>query len=92
MTAEIKRLDLRLTAAQDTILRSAAALQGVSVRDYVLRHALEAAEMDLADRRVFVVDDAAWNELQALVSAKPRLAPRMTKLLSDPSVLDLPDP
>jgi uncharacterized protein (DUF1778 family) len=92
VTAEIERLDLRLTAAQDAILRSAAAHQGVSVRDYVLRHALEAAEMDLADRRVFVVDDAAWNELQALVSAKPRLPPRMTKLLSDPSVLDRPDP
>jgi len=46
--------------------------------------------MDLADRRVFVVDDAAWAELQALVSTQPELPLPMAKLLSNPSVLETP--
>ncbi len=90
MTRESEDLILRLTPTQDTILSSAAELRGESVSDHVLRHALEAAEMDVADRRVFVVDDAAWNELRALVSGPPRLPTAMAKLLSDPSVLDPP--
>lgn len=44
--------------------------------------------MDLADRRVFVVGDAAWSELQALLSSRPTLPPAMMDLLSSPSVLD----
>jgi uncharacterized protein (DUF1778 family) len=88
-----ERLNLRLTPVQDAVLRRAAAARGESIGDYVLRHAVEAAEMDLADRRVFVVDDAAWAELQALVSAQPSGLPeRMARLLSSPSVLEATEP
>jgi uncharacterized protein (DUF1778 family) len=88
MAVKTERLNLRLTPGQDAILRRAAEARGESTSDYVLRHAVEAAEMDLADRRVFIVDDAAWTELQTLVSAPPRLPPQMTKLLSSSSVLE----
>jgi uncharacterized protein (DUF1778 family) len=46
--------------------------------------------MELADRRVFVVDDVAWTELQALLSEPPTLPPAMVKLLTNPSVLEPP--
>jgi uncharacterized protein (DUF1778 family) len=88
MAVKTERLNLRLTPAQDAVLRRAAEARGESASDYVLRHAVEAAEMDLADRRVFMVDDSAWSELQALVSAPPRLPPQMAKLLSSSSVLE----
>ncbi len=88
MAVKTERLNLRLTPAQDAVLRRAAEARGESTSDYVLRHAVEAAEMDLADRRVFMVDDAAWTELQALISAPPRLPPQMAKLLSSSSVLE----
>lgn len=90
MATRTERLNIRLTNAQDSVLRSAAEARGESVSDYVLRHAVEAAEMDLADRRVFVVDDAAWNELQAVISATPAMPSEMLKLLSNPSVLEPP--
>ena len=90
MATKSERLSLRLTPAQDVVLRTAADARGESTSDYVLRHAVEAAEMDLADRRVFVVDDTAWTELQQLISAQPDLPLPMAKLLSNPSVLDLP--
>jgi uncharacterized protein (DUF1778 family) len=58
--------------------------------DVIVRHAVEAAEMELADRRVFVIDDAAWTQLQDLLSAPPSPSEAMVKLLSNPSVLERP--
>ena len=90
MASKTERLSLRLTPEQDAVLRRAAEARGESANDFVLRHAVEAAEMELADRRVFVVDDAAWGELQDLLSAPPALPEAMVKLLSNPSVLERP--
>lgn len=88
MAAKTERLNLRLTPAQDALLRRAAEARGESAGEHVLRNALEAAEVDLADRRVFVVDAAAWTELQALLSAPAALPLPMGRLLSNPSVLE----
>jgi uncharacterized protein (DUF1778 family) len=90
MTSKTERLSLRLTPDQDAVLRRAAEARGESTNEYVLRHAVEAAEMELADRRVFIADDAAWEELQTLLSAPPALPGAMIKLLSNPSVLEQP--
>jgi uncharacterized protein (DUF1778 family) len=88
MASKTARLSLRLTPEQDAVLRKAAEARGESASDYVLRHAVDAAEMELADRRVFVVDDAAWVKLQDLLSEPPALPPAMIKLLTSPSVLE----
>ena len=53
-----ERLSIRLNPEQDAVLRRAAEARGESANDFVLRHAVEAAEIELADRRVFFVDDA----------------------------------
>lgn len=88
MATKSERLNLRLTEAQDTVLRRAAEAKGEPVSDYVLRHAVEAAETDLADRRVFILDDSAWRQLQEMLDRPPRLAPRLRRLLVEPSVLE----
>lgn len=85
-----ERLSLRLTVTQDELLRRAADAMGVSITEYVVRHAVVAAETDLADRRLFMVDDAAWNELEAIMSRPPSLPPMIRKLLANPSVLEAP--
>jgi uncharacterized protein (DUF1778 family) len=90
MASKTERLSLRLTPEQDAVLRRAAEARGESANDFVLRHAVEAAEMELADRRVFFVDDAQWSQLLELLSAPPALPPAMVKLLSNPSVLERP--
>jgi uncharacterized protein (DUF1778 family) len=46
--------------------------------------------MELADRRVFVVDDDAWTELQELLSEPPAVPPAMIRLLTNRSVLEQP--
>jgi len=90
MASKTERLSLRLTPEQDAVLRRAAEARGESANDFVLRHAVEAAETELADRRVFFVDDAQWSQLQELLSAPPALPAAMVKLLSHPSVLEQP--
>lgn len=85
-----ERLSLRLTPEQDAVLRRAADARGESANDFVVRHAVEAAEVELADRRVFVVDDSSWAELQDLLSRPPALPDATSKLLSNPSVLEQP--
>jgi len=88
VAAKTERLNLRLTPAQDAVLRRAAEARGEAVSDYVLRHAVEAAETDLADRRVFVLGDKAWRRLQDTLNRPPRPAARLRRLLSEPSILD----
>lgn len=90
VASKTERLSLRLTPEQDAVVRRAADARGVSANDFVVRHAVEAAEMELAERRVFVADDSAWDELQELLSRPPALPSAMVKLLTNPSVLEDP--
>ena len=88
METKSARWTLRVTPAQDAAVRRILDLTGESLNEYVVRHAIEAAHNDLADRRVFVIDDAAWVELQALLSRPPTHKPELAKLLGNPSVLE----
>lgn len=82
------RWNLRVTAAQDAVVRRVLDVTGESLNDYVVRHAIQAAETDLADRRVFVLDDAAWTDLQTLLDSPPSLNPELARLLANPSILE----
>jgi uncharacterized protein (DUF1778 family) len=87
-TTKTGRWSIRVTAAQDAIVRRVVEESGESLNDYVVRNCVSAAENDLADRRVFVVDDSAWTQLQALLDAPPVYRPKVAKLLTSPSVLE----
>ena len=43
---------------------------------------------ELADRRVFTLCADAWDELQEILDRPPAPKPRITALLTEPSVLD----
>lgn len=88
MATKSGRWHLRVTAAQDAVVRRVLETTGESLNEYVVRHALQAAEADLADRRVFALDDAAWNDLQALLDRPPRPKPELARLLASPSILE----
>lgn len=61
---------------------------GASVNEYVVRHVVQAAEADLADRRVFVLDDRGWDDLQVLLDRPPSAKPELTRLPRNPSILE----
>ncbi len=82
------RWTLRVTPAQDALVRRLLESTGESLNEYVVRHAVEAAQDDLADRRAFALDDAAWIELQHLLDRPHSFKPELARLLSNPSVLE----
>jgi uncharacterized protein (DUF1778 family) len=79
------RLNLRTTARQDTLIRLAARTTNKTVTDFVLESASNAAEQVLADRRWFMLDDAAWASFEDLLDRPAVVKPRLTELLSDES-------
>ncbi len=83
-----ERWTLRVTPAQDAAVRRVLEATGESLNEYVVRHAVEAAHMDLADRRVFAVDGAAWSVLQEVLDRPALRKPDLARLLGDPSVLE----
>lgn len=88
METKSSRWALRVTPAQDAVVRSVLEGTGESLNEYVVRHAVQAAQDELADRRVFAIDDEAWDELQCLLDRRPVAKPELTKLLTQPSVLE----
>ena len=84
MATKSERWNLRVTPAQDTIVRRALDSVGMSLNEYVVSHAVAAAANDLADRRNFVLEPAAWDELQEILDRPPAPSPATTALLAQP--------
>ena len=72
---------LRLTPADDVLLRQAAALVGESVSEFVVESGRQRAEMTLADRTVFILDDDAWRTLRAQLDRPAQAPPEVIDLL-----------
>lgn len=58
-----ERLHLRLDARSKQLLERAAGYSHTSVSDFVLKHALEAAESVVKDREEIVLSAADWDAL-----------------------------
>lgn len=82
------RWNVRVTRGQDAIVRAALDRSGESLNDFIARHAVAAAQDELADRRVFILDDAAWTELQLTLGRPARRIAELGKLMGQPSVLE----
>jgi uncharacterized protein (DUF1778 family) len=83
-----EKLDLRLTPSAKRVLQSAALAAHRSVSEFVLESALARAEETLPDRRRFGLTAEQWKAFQDALAAPPRAAPRLAKLLKEPSVFD----
>jgi uncharacterized protein (DUF1778 family) len=89
-TVETRRekLDLRLTPTAKRTLQRAAHAADKSVSEFVLESALARAEETLPDRRRFGLTNEQWREFEAALSAPIRSAPRLARLLNEPSVFE----
>ena len=88
MATKSERWNLRVTPAQDTIVRQVLSATGMSLNEYVVSRAVAAATNDLADRQIFVLEPHAWDELQELLNRPPAPHPRITALFAQPSTLE----
>lgn len=88
MSAKTKQWTLRVTPAQDTIVRRVLSSNGMSLSEYVVSRAVAAAVQELADRQVFAVSEEAWEKLQEVLQRPATARPKVAALLAGDSVLD----
>jgi len=77
-----------LTASAKRALQIAAIAAHRSVSEFVLESALARAEETLPDRRRFGLSADQWEAFQSALSAPPPPAPRLARLLTEPSVFE----
>lgn len=82
------RWNMRVAEDVDAIMRMAAEQTNQPSTDFVVRAARVLAEDTLADRRVFRLDDAAWDEFIEILDRPARSVPELARLLSSASVFD----
>ncbi len=80
------RWNLRVAPRANETVRLAAAARHQNLSEFVIGAALEEADRVLAERFVFQLDDAAWQEFVELLDRPVQANPRLERLLSRPSV------
>ncbi|MGC4773359.1 DUF1778 domain-containing protein [Micromonospora sp. DT44] len=90
MSAKAERLHLRLDERQKALLEAASEASGDSVSTFVLKAATEAAADVLADRRVFLLDEDAWQVFDEALEAPAQDVAGLRELLTRRTVLDPP--
>jgi uncharacterized protein (DUF1778 family) len=75
------RRQLRVSPADDELFRRAAATAGESVSEFLVTSGRARAEMILADRTEFVVDDDAWDRFAAALDRPAEVKPAVVELM-----------
>jgi uncharacterized protein (DUF1778 family) len=82
-----KRIHLRATGRQESLIRSGAEASGTNLTDFILESACLQAEHLLADRREFVVNEKQWRAFLAALDRPAKVNPKLGQLLRDTSGL-----
>lgn len=88
LTQKSERIDIRTTPVAKRTLQEAATMSSKTVSEFMLDSALTQAAEVLADRRLFLLNDAQWTAFMAALDAPARPLPRLERLLNEPSILD----
>ena len=73
-------LSVRVTPSERDLLPAAAECAHTNLSDFVRRKALEAAEMDLLDRRIVTIQAAHWEKFGRWVNAPAKPAAALREL------------
>ena len=85
---KLDRLNLRASQQQRRVMERGARAQGTNLTDFVVSSACEKAEHVLADQRNFALSAKRWNEFLAALDRPVRRHARLTKLMTEPSILE----
>jgi uncharacterized protein (DUF1778 family) len=85
-------MHLRVEPGQKALLEAASSASGSTVSAFVLKAATEAAADVLADRWVFVLDEAGWRAFDQALERPAGEVSGLRELLETPTVLDGLDP
>jgi uncharacterized protein (DUF1778 family) len=73
-------LSVRMSAQERALLEAAAEQAHTTISDFVRRKAIEAAEMDLMERRVIEIPVEDWEKIEAWVNEPGRDIPELRRL------------
>jgi len=82
------RIEVRATPKQKAFITRGATANGQNISDFILSSAQEKAEMILADQKEFVLTPERWNKFVAALEKPETRHDRLTRLLSEPSILE----
>jgi uncharacterized protein (DUF1778 family) len=82
------RIAVRLSSDQDALIRHAAEVEGVSITDFTVDAVVSHARDVLLDRRLFLLDDAAWTEFLSVLDRPVMNKPRLEKLFASESIFE----
>ena|ERR1700693_6363962 len=85
-----RRLNIRASAEQETLIREAAQRRGENLTDFVLRSACVEAELTLGDKRNFALPPERWKAFLEALDRPPVLKTQLQRLFSEESVLERP--
>ena len=83
-----ERIDIRTTPTVKHLLQQAAHASHKHVSDFLLEHGVLAATGALADRRLFLLDNASWDQFIAALDRPLTARPNLKRLLTEPGQLD----
>jgi uncharacterized protein (DUF1778 family) len=82
------RIAVRLSSDQDALIRRAAEVEGTSITEFTVDAAVSHARDVLVDRRLFILDDAAWTEFLSVLDRPVVHKPRLEKLFASESIFE----
>jgi uncharacterized protein (DUF1778 family) len=82
------RIDIRTTPTVKRLLQQAAAASHKDVSEFLLEQGIAAAAGTLADRRLFLLDEARWQEFLVALDQPAKDRPGLKRLLTEPGLLD----
>jgi uncharacterized protein (DUF1778 family) len=88
MATKDSRIAVRLTSEQDALIRRAAEAEGTDLTNFTVTATLAHARDVLADRRLFLIDDAAWRKFLAALDRPVAHKPRLAKLFAEAPIFD----
>ncbi len=83
-----KRLSIRASEPDKTLLARAARMRHMNTSQFVLQASLEAAHALLTDQTEFRLPQEQWDAFCRLLDAPPRTIPALKRLFSEPEPFD----
>ena len=85
-----RRINLRASKTQETLIRAGAKVRGVNMTDFILESACTHAEQVISDQTTFKLSPRQWKEFTRVLDRPPMRypKPRLKRLLSESSVAD----
>ena len=83
VTTKENRFSIRATATQKNLIARAASRSNKTISEFVLEHAIEAAEALEMDNANFAVSREKYEQFLAALDEKPKSIPALRKLFSE---------